>query len=1464
VQDVWVEGTLLASPTLADMTPPYTPGYTAPAVAAQYSVANNAPPGTLSTSGVQELVPSQAIGLNGDTRVMKPQIRQTVDRWGNVTSVTDARYDGWTTSYRYDAGNHMVQQTQPGDAVTHLFYDRQGNQAGVLDANGHLNRQIYDVSGNVVQEIHADGGGVRYNYNAFSERVETRDAIGNLTRFTYDLLGRQVTIARLGSGAGFNVYSSGFAPEYELGSPIELGVRLERIGAIVETAQYDAAGNKISETNGAGETTQYTYDLRGNVVRVVKAGALQQTSLYDNQGRKILETNALNASTSWTYDYFGQLKAHTSLGGVGFHYTYDNARQLVQQTSDDGQVLTWDYDGAGQIVRIVDQEPAGGEYGAKVTSYAYDAAGHKIREQTVQDGIVYQDNTIAYDALGRLRWVGDSRAYVEMNYDAVGNRTRIFTHVNTPEAAHDDERFFQYDAMNRQTVVDAYDAAGTVLGDRGHILSYDQAGNRRSDTFVGTRIVADAAVQITGYDESSGAILYNPYTAYHDGGQGLVTERYGYDGAGRLKSVERDGIQTDLRFYDGAGRLLFTGPRTALPMSYFQLANGNGGGKPLPGTGTETHIMQYDSQGRLLYLRALRNDDSGNLTNKYTVDYRAPESYDAAGNLKHYVMNDRASGTVNTYDYTLKAFEGYKEAVVAGTSTKLGPGNTQSSYDANGFLTRVNDTNRDSLDRRFINDATGQALAVYENGQVLRQLIVNGEVLGRYGVAPDDLNPKLDSGDPDMVDTAEFMFGYRPIRPEYPTPAPGAYTVRSGDTLRSIAQTAYGDSRLWFQIADANGIASDTELRVGQTLTLPNIVAGTSNAAGTFQPYDPSKVVGDTTPNLPAPKPKKSSWFKQLLQIVITVIVAIYAPGLLGITNTFLAGVVGGALGALAGQVAGIAMGTQDAIDWKGVALGAIGGGVSAGVASIPGLSGSTLGATVARAAISNALTQGIGVATGLQGHFDWRGVAASAAGAGVSLEVGEAFGSPGLSGSENAPRFDDEGNLMPGASAQEGGRYFSTGSAANMSYGAATFSRMAISGTASGVASTVVRGGRVEVSQIAADAFGNALGSSIANASSNGSSPASEQGSTYDDTWREANIARMLAQANQTGVSGRVINADGSTDLPIDLAPTMENAVRRGLIGPDGQTGGVWTSPVTTSAVVGIPLPPLGSSVPLGGGVLTEGRASMNAYWGRVADEGASEGSFLKYLSGQAMQKAGSFFYDVADNSVAAYNSPQEAFIGGVKSFVRFGPDAFNAATNAVKTSLNGYSMVAEKFGAGEGTFSGFRESDPYNVTPLVGYDNQAQAGGGLLTQVALGPVLGKYGNYSLELNTGAPGTLFSNAFPIKLVAPETSASRLAVMNREGEFYPDVPDPRTGRSIPFPDGEVVRAPKADRASWDSSADRYAYIKEWHDRGYETPRGGWAEYDIHHIRPREFGGDNSFWNLVPVQRQTHRDWWQGY
>jgi len=112
--------------------------------------------------------------------------------------------------------------------------------------------------------------------------------------------------------------------------------------------------------------------------------------------------------------------------------------------------------------------------------------------------------------------------------------------------------------------------------------------------------------------------------------------------------------------------------------------------------------------------------------------------------------------------------------------------------------------------------------------------------------------------------------------------------------------------------------------------------------------------------------------------------------------------------------------------------------------------------------------------------------------------------------------------------------------------------------------------------------------------------------------------------------------------------------------------------------------------------------------------------------------------------------------------------------------------------------------------------------------------------------------------------VAAEDGA---AALNGAGRAYPRVLDPRSGEPITNPGGGLSKVPVGDRVPW-GGQERGAYIKDWYDRGYSTPEGGWGGYDIHHITPREYGGTNDFDNLVPVPRSVHQDefnsWWRDY
>ena len=269
----------------------------------------------------------------------------------------------------------------------------------------------------------------------------------------------------------------------------------------------------------------------------------------------------------------------------------------------------------------------------------------------------------------------------------------------------------------------------------------------------------------------------------------------------------------------------------------------------------------------------------------------------------------------------------------------------------------------------------------------------------------------------------DFDLAFTPVTNSYPNAATGQYPVQSGDTLESIALSAYGDSSLWYLIADANGLSGDGDLRVGQIINIPTKVNGVHNNASTVTPYDASKIVGSTTPSLPAPQPKHGCGILGTIIMVIVAAVVTYftlgaatgavlaafaAVGATGAVAAAAAVVVGaaitGALASIASQAVGDAIGQTKGFSWKEVGMSAltevvtvglggagaaadgVGGAASSGVTSE---AASSFGEAVFRGAVSNAVTQEAAKVVGLQKNFSWRQVAGAGIGAGVGYEVG-------------------------------------------------------------------------------------------------------------------------------------------------------------------------------------------------------------------------------------------------------------------------------------------------------------------------------------------------------------------------------------------------------------------------------------------------------------------------------------------
>jgi len=95
---------------------------------------------------------------------------------------------------------------------------------------------------------------------------------------------------------------------------------------------------------------------------------------------------------------------------------------------------------------------------------------------------------------------------------------------------------------------------------------------------------------------------------------------------------------------------------------------------------------------------------------------------------------------------------------------------------------------------------------------------------------------------------ANFDKSYTPVS-QTAQGAGSSYTVQeNGETLEIIAQRLWGDSSLWYLLAEANGLTGNETFNTGQVLMVPSGVVSLHNTSDTFQPYDPNRPYLNTDP----------------------------------------------------------------------------------------------------------------------------------------------------------------------------------------------------------------------------------------------------------------------------------------------------------------------------------------------------------------------------------------------------------------------------------------------------------------------------------------------------------------------------------------------------------------------------------------------------------------------------------------
>lgn len=417
------------------------------------------------------------------------------------------------------------------------------------------------------------------------------------------------------------------------------------------------------------------------------------------------------------------------------------------------------------------------------------------------------------------------------------------------------------------------------------------------------------------------------------------------------------------------------------------------------------------------------------------------------------------SATYNTLTTSFAWWDGAMQDVVTNSGSS-GSASSTFGYNRLGQLMTVAITGTNARTVRFVNDTGGQVLRRSEgyagSAPDERWYRFAGREMAMVGNnGSDDMGYEASIADRRVASPttpglfrngqtyghaySDFGQGIDPVNSFRQGSSAGRYTVQGGESLASIAANLYGEANLWYKIAEANGLTAQSGLIAGQQLILPAGVMRNTHNAGTFSPYDPASIIGDTSPQPLNPQPKQTNKkgcgvLGAIIMIAIAVAVTALTQGsaagiaakLLGVgAKSFgavvLGGAAAGAAGSIASQTFGLATGIQDKFDWKGVGLSAVSGAVSGGLGKLGDIAKASTAldkaltsagnfmskggflSGAARGAVSSAITQGVSVATGLQDKFSWTGVAVGAAVGGVTAAAHKGLAGLGIGMANNA-----------------------------------------------------------------------------------------------------------------------------------------------------------------------------------------------------------------------------------------------------------------------------------------------------------------------------------------------------------------------------------------------------------------------------------------------------------------------------
>ncbi|WP_419768876.1 RHS repeat-associated core domain-containing protein [Arcobacter sp.] len=225
---------------------------------------------------------------------------------GQVEKTSNPYYAYDLPDYTYNEYDDLGRQTKltrtsaTGEVVSN-YYEYDGLNVTITNAKGQKKTTISNIIGKKTKIIEGDGTFIEYKYDAFGNLKETRDSKNNIIQLKYDIYGNKIYMDDPDMGIWHYAYNS-------LG---ELVSQTDAKGQTT-TMEYDHLGRMVKRIEPEGETS-WIYDIAAHGIgklAIEKTDFYKKEYFYDKYTRVIESKEYADNklfSTKFTYTTDGKL-----------------------------------------------------------------------------------------------------------------------------------------------------------------------------------------------------------------------------------------------------------------------------------------------------------------------------------------------------------------------------------------------------------------------------------------------------------------------------------------------------------------------------------------------------------------------------------------------------------------------------------------------------------------------------------------------------------------------------------------------------------------------------------------------------------------------------------------------------------------------------------------------------------------------------------------------------------------------------------------------------------------------------------------------------------------------------------------------------------------------------------------------------------------------------------------------------